>query len=466
MWRVSLFLVLILLQSRSSHGAPKADIKIVVVGHVNSGTSSTAGQLIYKLGGVDHETKKKYEEEAKARGKGYAWVLNKLRADREAGNTDGGLWTFETSKYKATVIDTPGQQDFLKTMVTGTSQADCVLLVVSAEGSTGGQTRELALLAFSLGVKQLIVAVNKMDSTDPAFSETRFNEIKSELSTQIDKIGFSSKSIPFVPISVEHGDNMVAPSDKMSWFGGWTTESKGGHASGKTLLEAIDAIQPPADPKDLPLRLPVQDVFKIGGVGTVAVGQVQTGTIKPGMVVTFAPAQLTTVVKSVEMYHEAVAEGLPGDNVNFNVYGLSVKDLQRGLVAGESKNDPPRAAKSFTAQIMVLSSTGITAGYTPVVNCHTTSVACRFDTLIEKIDLRTGEKLEDNPQVLNPGDAAIVTLVPQKPMVVESFQEYPPLGRFMVTHERQTVAVGVIKSVVKEDATGGKITKAAQKALN
>ena len=328
--------------------------------------------------------------------------------------------------------------------------------------SKDGQTREHALLAFTLGVKQLIVAINKMDTNK--YSEERYEEIVKEVSNFIKKVGYNPKAVPFVPISGWHGDNMLEPSDNMPWFKGWTKETKAGSAKGKTLLEAIDNIEPPTRPSDKPLRLPLQDVYKIGGIGTVPVGRVETGVIKPGMIVTFAPTGLTTEVKSVEMHHESLEEGKPGDNVGFNVKNVAVKDIRRGFVASDSKNDPAKEAASFNAQVIVLNHPGqIGAGYSPVVDCHTAHIACKFSELLEKIDRRSGKKLEDNPKFIKSGDAAIVKMIPSKPMCVESFSEYPPLGRFAVRDMRQTVAVGVIKSVDKTEKAG-KVTKAAAKA--
>ncbi|CAH2012093.1 unnamed protein product [Acanthoscelides obtectus] len=335
-------------------GKEKTHINIVVIGHVDSGKSTSTGHLIYKCGGIDKRTIEKFEKEAQEMGKGsfkYAWVLDKLKAERERGITiDIALWKFETSKYYVTIIDAPGHRDFIKNMITGTSQADCAVLIVAAVEagiSKNGQTREHALLAFTLGVKQLIVGVNKMDSTEPPYSEARFEEIKKEVSSYIKKIGrYNPAAVPFVPISGWHGDNMLEPSDKMPWF------------KGKTLIEALDAILPPSRPTEKPLRLPLQDVYKIGGIGTVPVGRVETGILKPGMVVTFAPVGLTTEVKSVEMHHEALQEAVPGDNVGFNVKNVSVKELRRGYVAGDSKNNPPKGASDFTAQVIVLNHPG------------------------------------------------------------------------------------------------------------
>merc|ERR1719454_1094724 len=401
----------------------------------------------------------------------YAWVLDKLKAERERGITiDIALWKFETGKYYVTIIDAPGHRDFIKNMITGTSQADCAVLIVAAGVgefeagiSKNGQTREHALLAYTLGVKQLIVATNKMDSTEPPYSQARFEEISKEVAGFIKKVGYNPAAVPFVPISGWHGDNMINASDKMSWYKGWKVERKEGNASGMTLLEALDAIIPPSRPSDKPLRLPLQDVYKIGGIGTVPVGRVETGIIKPGMVVTFAPSQLSTEVKSVEMHHESLSQAEPGDNVGFNVKNVSVKDIKRGNVASDSKNDPAFGAKNFTAQVIVLNHPGeIGNGYSPVLDCHTAHIACKFEELIEKIDRRSGKKMEDFPKKVKSGDAAIVRMKPSKPMCVEAFSKYAPLGRFAVRDMRQTVAVGVIKSVEKEEIKG-KQTKSASK---
>jgi elongation factor 1-alpha len=453
----------------------KIHINIVVIGHVDSGKSTTTGHMIYQCGGIDKRTIEKFEKEAQEMGKGsfkYAWVLDKLKAERERGITiDIALWKFETPKFYVTIIDAPGHRDFIKNMITGTSQADCGVLIIAAGTgefeagiSKNGQTREHALLAYTLGVKQLIVGVNKMDSTEPPYSQARFEEITKEVSNFIKKVGYNPAAVAFVPISGWHGDNMLNTSANMSWYKGWEITRKEGNAKGTTLLEALDAIIPPARPTDKPLRLPLQDVYKIGGIGTVPVGRVETGIIKPGMVITFAPNQLTTEVKSVEMHHEALSEAVPGDNVGFNVKNVSVKDIKRGYVASDSKNKPAFAAKDFTAQVIVLNHPGqICNGYSPVLDCHTAHIACKFNEIKEKVDRRTGKAVETNPKSIKSGDAAIVELIPSKPMCVEAFSDFPPLGRFAVRDMRQTVAVGVIKSTTAKEISGT-TTKAAQKA--
>ena len=418
--------------------------------------------MIYKCGGIDKRTIEKFEKEAAELGKAsfkYAWVLDNLKAERERGITiDIALWKFESPKFYFTVIDAPGHRDFIKNMITGTSQADVAILVIdSSVGgfeagiSKDGQTREHALLAFTLGVKQMIVACNKMDDVSVKYGEARYKEIKQEVSGYLKKVGYKPMKIPFVPISGWQGDNMIDKSTNMGWY------------KGPYLLEALDNCNPPKRPTEKPLRLPLQDVYKIGGIGTVPVGRVETGVLKPGMVVTFAPAQLSTEVKSVEMHHESLPEAVPGDNVGFNVKNVSVKDLRRGFVCGDSKSDPPKGADTFFAQVIIMNHPGqISAGYSPVLDCHTAHVACKFQELNQKMDRRSGKVLEENPKFVKSGDACMATLAPTKPLCVETFSEYPPLGRFAVRDMRQTVAVGVIKTVTKSDKEG-KATKSAAK---
>lgn len=442
-------------------GKEKTHINLVVIGHVDSGKSTTTGHLIYKLGGIDKRTIEKFEKESSEMGKGsfkYAWVLDKLKAERERGITiDIALWKFETPKYYYTVIDAPGHRDFIKNMITGTSQADVALLVVpagpgefEAAFSKEGQTREHALLAHTLGVKQMIVGINKMDVA--SYSEDRFQEIQKEVTLYLKRVGYNPDKIPFCAISGFQGDNMVEKSDKMSWY------------KGKTLVEALDMMEAPKRPTDKPLRLPLQDVYKIGGIGTVPVGRVETGVIKPGMVVTFAPVGLSTEVKSVEMHHESLPEAVPGDNVGFNVKNVSVKELKRGYVTSDSKNDPAMGCSNFVAQVIVLNHPGeIKNGYTPVLDCHTAHISCKFAEIQVKMDKRSGQTLEENPKCIKSGDAALVKMEPSKPMCVEAFTEYAPLGRFAVRDMKQTVAVGVIKKVEKKEFSA-KATKSAVKA--
>lgn len=390
--------------------------------------------------------------------------MDKLKEEQDRGITiDISLWSFETNNYQVTIIDAPGHRDFIKNMITGTSQADCAILIVSAaQGefeaglSPQGQTREHALLAYTLGVRQLIVAVNKMDAIN--YEQARFEEVKQNISLYVKKVGFSPASVAFVPISGWEGDNMTEPTTNMPWFKGWSMErkDKNGQAStvtGFTLFEAIDSIVAPARPIESPLRIPIQDVYRIAGAGAVPVGRVESGILKPNMMIQFAPADLTGECKTVEMHHVELAQAIPGDNIGFSIRGLSVKDLRRGYVASDARNDAACEAVSFVAQVIVLNHPGeIRAGYTPVVDCHTAHIACRFDKILQKVDRRNGKVLEENPECLKSQESGLVKMIPTKPMCVEKFNEYAALGRFAVRDMKQTVAVGIVKEVEKRPA--------------
>lgn len=446
----------------------KQHINLVTIGHVDCGKSTTTGHLIYYLGGIDKRTIEKYEKEAAELGKGsfkYAWVMDSLKAERERGITiDINLWKFESKKYEFTIIDAPGHRDFIKNMITGTSQADIAVLVIdAAEGrfeagiSKEGQTREHALLAHTLGVKQMIVAVNKMDDNTVSYSHERYNEIKEEVSAYLTHLGYKPERIPFVPISGWVGDNIIEPSKNMSWY------------KGPTLLEALDNVRPPKRPTDKPLRVPLQDVYRIGGVGTVPVGRVETGVMKPGMHVEFAPVGITSEVKSIEMHHQMIPEAIPGDSIGFNVKNVAVKDLKRGDVACDATKDPGAAVTTFESQVIIMNHPGkIYVGYTPVIDCHTAHVACTFANLKTKLNGRTGEVIEENPDFIKKGDACICDLEPTKPLVVESFTEYPPLGRFAIRDSKHTIGVGVVKAITRKekDKLAHHDKKATAKALH
>jgi len=441
----------------------KEHISIVVIGHVDSGKSTSTGHLIYLCGGIDERTIDKFRKEAELIGKvsfAFAWVLDKLKAERDRGITINiTLTKFETEKHHYTIIDAPGHRDFIKNMITGTSQADVSVLMISSQAgefesgvSKEGQTKEHALLAFTLGVKQMVVGINKMDHPSTNWGKDRYDEIKKEASTFLKKGGYKVDGIPFVPFSGLTGENMLKAGDNMGWY------------KVPTLIGALDTMSAPDRPVDKPLRLPINDVFKISGIGTVPVGRVETGVLKPAMILKFTPSNLSSECKSVEMHHEQLTQAIPGDNVGFSVRNISVKDLKRGYVTSNDKEDPAKEATSFVAQVIVLNHPNqIRAGYSPVLDCHTTHTACKFDTIQSKIDRRTGKSIEDLPEFIKSGDAALVKLVPTKQMCVETFKDYPPLGRFAVRDMKQTVAVGVIKEVEKKEKEAAVAGKGAAK---
>ncbi|KAF3456579.1 hypothetical protein FNV43_RR01233 [Rhamnella rubrinervis] len=445
-------------------GKGKSHINIVVIGHVDSGKSTTIGHLIYKLGGIDKRVIERFEKEAAEmnnRSFKYAWVFDKLKAERERGiSIDIALQKFETTKYNCTIIVAPGHRGFIKNMITGTSQADCVVLVM--DSSTGGfeagiskdgQTREHALLAYALGVKQMICCCNKMDATTPTYSKSRYEEIVKEVSYYLKKVGYNPEKIPFVPISGFNGDNLIKRSSNLSWY------------EGPTLHGAIDKIQKPKTPSVKPLRLPLQDVYRIGGIGIIVGGRVETGILKAGMDVTFAPIGHTAHVKSIEMDQAAVQKAFPGNIVAFNLKNHPTKDLKRGYVSSGSKKDPAKAVAHFISHVIIMNNYEgqIINGYTAVLDCHASNNPVVFTEILAKIDRGSGEVLEEKPEFLRSGDAAFVEMVPLKPMVVEAFSEYPPLGRIVVRERNRIVSVGVIKSVKKKDTRGAKDKSTAKK---
>jgi elongation factor 1-alpha len=427
----------------------KPHLNLVIMGHVDHGKSTTTGHLLYLAGVVDERTVKQYEEEARKMGKEtfkYAWILDNLKEERERGLTiDLRFLKFETKKYYFTIIDAPGHRDFVKNMITGASQADGAILFVSAKRGEfeagigpGGQTREHAFLAFTLGVNQLVVAINKMDDPTVNWSEERYNEVKNEVARMLKMVGYKVEKIPFVPTSGWTGDNLVKPSDKMPWY------------KGPTLLEALDTFEVPPKPLDKPLRIPIQDVYSITGVGTVPVGRVETGVLKEGDTVIFMPANKQGEVKSIEMHHTRIPRAEPGDNIGFNVRGIAKTDIRRGDVCGHV-NNPPTVAREFIGQIIVIyHPTAIAAGYTPVLHYHTGQMACRFTELIRKIDPRTGQVVEEKPSFLKTGDAALVRMEPLRPIAIETYSEFSELGRFAVRDMGTTIAAGIVKEITKK----------------
>jgi len=427
----------------------KPHLNLIVIGHVDHGKSTTIGHLFYLTGNIDERTIKAYEEEARRLGKEtfkYAWVLDKLKEERERGLTiDIAFFRFETPKYFFTIIDAPGHRDFVKNMVTGASQADGAILLVSAKRGEfdagigpGGQTREHAFLAFTLGVNQMVVAVNKMDDPSVNWSKERYEEIKARICRMLKMIGYKVDKIPFVPVSGWTGDNLVKRSDKMPWY------------KGPTLLEALDTFEVPPKPIDKPLRIPVQEVYSITGVGTVPVGRVETGVLKVGDKVVFMPPNVSGEVKSIETHHVRIPKAEPGDNIGFNVRGVAKKDLRRGDVCGHPDH-PPTVAREFIGRIIVIHHpTAIAAGYTPVMHAHTAQVACRFAELLKKLDPRTGQVVEEKPAFLKTGDGAIVRFEPLRPVAIETYSEFPELGRFAIRDMGTTIAAGIVQEITKK----------------
>ena len=422
----------------------KPHLNLIIIGHVDHGKSTMMGHLMLKTGSISDREMREVEAIAKKMDKDsfkFAFVFDRLKEERERGITiDLAFRRFDTKNYYFTLIDAPGHRDFVKNMITGTSQADCAILVVSTkegefEGgiSVSGQTREHAFLSFTLGVQQLVVALNKMDTH--GWKEARYNEVKNEIRDLLKIVGFNVDKVQFVPVSAWTGENLVEKPKGAPWY------------KGPTLVEALDAMQLPPKPTEKPLRVPVQDVYKITGVGTVPVGRVETGILKVGDKIIFMPPGVTGECRSIEMHHEQIQQALPGDNIGFNVRGLGAKDTKRGDVVGRVDN-PPTVAEEFTGQIIVIyHPTAIAPGYAPVIHAHTVQIACKFEELINKTDPKTGKIVQEKPDILKQGDGGLVRFKPIRPMVIETFKDFPQLGRFAVRDMGRTVAVGIVREV-------------------
>ncbi|MEM1633606.1 MAG: translation elongation factor EF-1 subunit alpha [Sulfolobales archaeon] len=425
----------------------KPHLNMVIIGHVDHGKSTLVGHMLVLLKQIDEKQQKEVEEQARKAGKEtekFAWLLDKMKEERERGVTIAlSFVKFETDKYYFTIIDAPGHRDFVKNMITGTSQADVAVVVVSAKKgefeagmSPEGQTREHLTLAKTLGVDQVVVAINKMDLTEPPFSEQRYKEIVDQLKKFMKTLGYKVDEIPFVPVSAWLGDNIVAPSANMKWY------------KGPTLVDALNTFKIPPKPIDKPLRIPLTEAITVSGVGTVLIGRVETGVLKVGDKVIIMPIKKGGDVRSIEMHHTPMQQALPGDNIGFNVRGIARQDVKRGDVVGHESN-PPTVVEEFRARIFLMwHPSAITVGYTPVIHAHTASIACRIVEIEAKLDPKTGQVLEKNPQLLKPGDIAIVKFKPIKPMVIERYQDIPQLGRFAMRDMGKTIGVGQVIDVV------------------
>ena len=418
----------------------KSHLNIVFVGHVDHGKSTTVGRLLLDSGHIEQHVIDGNEKLAAEMGKagfGFAYVMDGLKEERERGITiDVAHKEFFTPNYYFTVIDAPGHRDFVKNMITGTSQADAAVLCVAADDGVNAQTKEHAFLARVLGVQQLIVNVNKMDISGVNYSQEKYDSVVTEVTGLLKMAGFKTDEIPFIPCAALAGDNVFNKSENMPWY------------NGMTLFEAIDKIQMPPKPTDRPLRLPIQDVYKISGIGTVPVGKIETGVLNVGKTVVFNPSQQTAEVKSIEMHHTNVDKAEPGDNVGFNVRGLAATDIRRGDVAGYTDNEPMfvRHDETFVGQIQLMDiPKAIGSGYTPVFHAHTSQVAVRFVDLLENSKTK-----EANPPFLKTGDAALVRFMPTKPMAIEQMDAFPELARFAIRDMGKTVAAGVCMKVEKK----------------
>ena len=417
--------------------ADKPHMNLIFIGHVDHGKSTTVGRLLYETKAISDRDLARYKEITQQLNRPsfeFAFVMDSLKEERERGITiDIAHREFQTSKYYFTIIDAPGHRDFVKNMITGASQADAAVLVISAPDGVMAQTREHPILASVLGIKQIVVGINKMDMVK--YDQNKYNDAKKAATDLLKPLGFKTESMLFIPYSAQMGDNVSAKPANMPWY------------TGPTLLEALDTFTVPAKPLDKPLRLPIQDVFSISGFGTVPVGRVETGVMKVGDQVIIMPSGIKTEIKSIEEHHQQLQKAEPGDNVGFNIKGVEKKDIKRGDVIGPASN-PPTVVSEFKAQIVVLQHPNVIArGYTPVFHVHTAQIACTITDILEKKDIKTGQTIEKNPETIKTGDAAVVVVKPTKPLVIEKFSDFQPLGRFAIRDMGTTIAAGVVLDV-------------------
>ncbi|KAJ6250487.1 translation factor [Anaeramoeba flamelloides] len=428
----------------------KPSLNVVFLGHFNSGKSTILGHFVYKAGWVDQRRIDKFEKESSEVGRGtykYAWVIDRLKTEREKGITikpsNQGV---NTQKMNLNLINVPGHPDFMKNFIYGASQADVAVLVVSASESEfekgvakDGQTREHLLIARGLGIEKIIVLVNKMDDTTVNYSETRFIEIKNQTGKILDRLGFYTNKIPFIPVSGWKGENLVSLSPNMEWY------------KGKTFLSVIEELKIPKRLIELPLRMAIADVFKISGIGTVSIGKVETGMIKRHQSISIFPTKLTSPVMSIERFFAIHQTGVAGDFIGICTKGILVSKIKKGMVIGDLENDPPRYTTQFTAQINVIyHPTEIKAGYFPNVFCSVAHCPCRIEKILLKFNPNNADEKEiQNPESLKKGDSAIVVLKPLRQICFETFEEYPPLGRIILRDSRFTIGYGFITSTTK-----------------
>jgi elongation factor 1-alpha len=428
----------------------KDHMNLVIIGHIDNGKSTMMGHLLVATGAVSDREAREMEKMAKDLDREswkFAYFMDRLQEERKRGITiDLAFRKFESEHKYFTIIDAPGHADFVKNMITGASQADAAILVFSAKTSEfgaaiadNGQGREHAFLAKTLGVKKIVLAINKMDDASVNYSEDRFNEVKAEVERLLTQVGYNIKAdVSFVPVSALSGDNLAKSSDNLKWW------------KGPTLLEALDNLPVPTKPTEKALRVPCQDVYKIKGAGVVPVGRVETGVMKVGMQIHVAPTNFVGELRSIEMHHEAMQSAEPGDNIGFNIRGITMKDIFRGAVVAAADNpcNVVTPQGGMTAQLIVIwHPTALSLGYTPVVHSHTAQIACRFVELQKKMDPKTGQVTESNPQFIKKGDLAVCKLTPIKKFPLEKYKDFPEVGRIAVRDMGRTVAVGVVLSV-------------------
>lgn len=460
----------------------KTHMSVVICGHIDSGKSTTTGRLIYELGGLGEREMEKLRLEAEALGKqsfAFAFFMDRCKEERARGVTiQCTTKEFFTNQWHYTIIDAPGHADFIKNMISGAAQADVALLMVPADGyataiakgdrRTGevqGQTRAHARLINLLGVKQLLVGINKMDSDSAGpYSQEKYNEVKEAMGTMLTKVGwkpaFVKDNVPMLPISGWQGDNLITQSKKMDWWKGLDVKDTSGNVIHvDTLLECLDLFcKPPERDTALakPLRVPINGVYKIKGSGDVLTGRVEQGKVKPGDEVVFLPSHTEKFscagkVFSVEMHHKQVPQAGPGDNVGMNVKNLDKKAMPKtGDVMILKTDKTLKGCKKFTAQIQTLENAPkIKLGYCPFAYVRCGHSSCKIVDIMWKMGKATGgskvETTEASDKTLAANMMAEVVFENLSPFVVDTAKNCEGLARIAFLEGNSCAMLGNIK---------------------
>lgn len=459
----------------------KEHLSVVICGHVDSGKSTTTGRLLFELGGIPEREMEKLKSEAETLGKSsfaFAFYMDRAKEERERGVTIACTTKeFFTERWHYTIIDAPGHRDFIKNMISGAAQADVAVLMVPADGNfttaiqkgdhkageVQGQTRQHGRLINLLGVKQIVVGVNKMDCDVAKYSKERYDEIANEMKNTLVKVGlkkdFVASSVPVIPISGWMGDNLITQSENMPWWKGMDVKkSDGSTIHVHTLLDVLNNfVEKPERVVDAPMRLPLSGIYKIKGVGDVLAGRVEQGVVKPNEEVIFLPTHTasnpcTGKVFTVEMHHKRVEAANPGDNVGMNIKGLDKLNMPRtGDVMIYKKDTTLSVVKDFTAQIQTLDIPGeIKTGYSPIGFVRCGRAACRIKEIDWKMGKETGGKKMESPHSLKSNEVAQVVFEPQQPLIVDSFKNCEGLSRIAFLDGNSAVMLGkVIKTTSK-----------------
>jgi len=464
----------------------KTHLSIVICGHVDAGKSTTTGRLIFELGGISEREVEKLKAEADKLGKAsfaFAFYMDRQKEERERGVTIACTTKeFFTKSYHYTVIDAPGHRDFIKNMITGASQADVALLMVPSDGNfttaiakgnpkkgeVQGQTRQHSVLINLLGIKQLLIGVNKMDCDVAKYGEPRYTEIKDEMCHMLKKVGwkkgFVDKQMPVLPISGWMGDNLIEKTTNMDW---WKGVDVGMLADPKkkvhidTLLDCLETlVQPQVRDSSGQMRVPLSGVYKIKGVGDVLTGRVEQGAVHPGDEVKFLPTHTSSTactgkVFTVEMHHKNVDEALQGDNVGMNTKGLPKDNMPRvGDIMSTVADDTISATGTMVVQVQVLNHPGeLKTGYCPIAFVRTARSAVKLTKINWKIGKATGNAKVEDPPMIKAGEMGLVEFEPQQAFVCEAFKKCAGLGRVAIMEGNSVVMLGkVSKTVDKVDA--------------